>query len=259
MNHEIQFETPENVRVSYRIAGPGTRFVAWFVDSILISAAAIVIFIVVLTAVVRAGYAVGSEGSEALLIIFGIFYVGFALSGWLYFGLSELLLRGQTFGKRQMGIRVAKADGFSLDHSAILLRTVFRAIDHLPPLWIVPLLTEKGQRLGDLVAGTIVVADQRAALGTLREELIARAADQPQFRFDAAVLGRARPQDVQAVEKILQGLGKLSASDRQLLLGRLVRPLAARLAVECPQEADWLTFLEEFLAAEYRRQYRKLG
>ena len=62
-----------------------------------------------------------------------------------------------------------------------------------------------------------------------------------------------------AVEKILQGLGKLSDSDRQSLLGRLVRPLSARLAIECPPEADWLTFLEEFLAAEYRRQYRKLG
>jgi len=259
MHQEIQFETPENVRVSYRVAGPGTRFVAWFVDSILISVVAIVIFLVVLTAFVQAGYDAGSNGTEALLIIFGIFYLGFALSGWFYFGLSELLLRGQTFGKRQMGIRVVKTDGFSLDHSAILLRTVFRAVDHLPPMWIVPLMTPRCQRLGDLVAGTIVVADQRAALGTLREELIARAAEQPQFRFDTAVLSRARPQDVQAVEKILQGLGKLSASDQQSLLGRLIRPLAARLAVECPAEADWLTFLEEFLAAEYRRQYRKLG
>ncbi|HEX4143530.1 MAG TPA: RDD family protein [Pirellulales bacterium] len=259
MNREIQFETPENVRVSYRTAGPGTRFVAWFVDTILITGAAIVIFMVVLTAVAKAGVDVGDRGTEGLLVIFGLFYIGFALSGWFYFGLSELLLRGQTFGKRQMGIRVVKVDGFSLDHSAILLRTVFRAIDHLPPLWIVPLMTEKCQRLGDLVAGTIVVADQHAALGTLREELIARAGDQPQFRFDVAALSRARPQDVQAVEKILQGLVKLSPIDRQALLGRLVRPLAARLAVECPQEADWLIFLEEFLAAEYRRQYRKLG
>jgi uncharacterized RDD family membrane protein YckC len=259
MNREIQFETPENVRVSYRTAGPGTRFVAWFVDTILVTVVAIVILIVVLTAIENAGFEARSRGKDVLLIIFGLFYLGFALSGWLYFGLSELLLRGQTFGKRQMGIRVVKVDGFSLDHAAILLRTVFRAIDHLPPMWIVPLMTEKGQRLGDLVAGTIVVSDQRAALGTLREELIARAADQPQFRFDTAVLSRARPQDVQAVETILQGLGKLSPIDRQLLLGRLVRPLATRLAVECPGEADWLTFLEEFLAAEYRRQYRKLG
>ena len=94
------------------------------------------------------------------MVIFGIFYLGFALSDWMYFGLSELLLRGQTFGKRQMGIRVVKADGFSLDPSAILLRTLFRVIDNMPPMWIVPLMTEKRQRLGDFVAGTIVVADQ---------------------------------------------------------------------------------------------------
>ncbi len=94
---------------------------AWFVDSILISVAAIVIFLIVLTAVIHAGYDAGSNGTEALLVIFGICYLGFALSGWLYFGLCELLLRGQTFGKRQMGIRVVKVDGFSLDHAAILL------------------------------------------------------------------------------------------------------------------------------------------
>jgi hypothetical protein len=35
--------------------------------------------------------------------------------------------------------------------------------------------------------------------------------------------------------------------------------LAARLGVECPGEADWLTFLEDYLAAEYQRQDRKLG
>ena len=259
MNNTIQFETPENVRVSYQVAGPGTRFVAWFVDTILVSVAAFVIFIFMLIALSKAIPAGGEDFAQAFIFIIGIFYLGFALSGWLYFGLSELLLRGQTFGKRHMGIRVVKVDGFSLDHSAIFLRTLFRVIDNLPPLWIVPLVTAKGQRLGDLVAGTIVVADQRVTLGSFREELIARTADKRQFRFDTAVLQRARPQDVQAVEKILQGLGKLSETDRQLLLGRLVRPLAARLAVECPEEADWLTFLEEFLAAEYRRQYRKLN
>ena len=55
MNQAIQFETPENVRVSYRVAGQGTRFVAWIVDSILVWVAAIVIFIFVLIAVDSAG------------------------------------------------------------------------------------------------------------------------------------------------------------------------------------------------------------
>ena len=159
-----------------------------------------------------------------------------------------------------MGIRVVKADGFSLDHAAIFLRTLFRVVDQLPPLWIVPLVTKKGQRLGDLVAGTIVVADQRGEIGDLREELLARPVDQPQFRFDAATLQRARPQDVHAVEKILQGLGKLSPLEQQKLLGRLVRPLGRLGWVSNVRpKADWLTFLEDFLAAEYRRQYRKLG
>ena len=188
-----------------------------------------------------------------------MYYIAFSLGAWFYFGLCELRLRGQTLGKRCMGICVVKADGFSLDPKAIFLRTLFRVIDQMPPLWIVLLLTQRGQRLGDLVAGTIVVADQRAEVGDLREQLLARPADQRQFRFDVTALNKARPQDVQAVEKILQGLARLSPSEQQALLARLVRPLSARLGVECPAESDWRGFIEDFLAAEYRRQYRKLG
>ena len=73
------------------------------------------------------------------------------------------------------------------------------------------------------------------------------------------LLKRAREHDVQAVEKVLERWSKLPESDRQLLLQRMVPPLAARLQTECPPEAEWFTFLRDFLAAEYRRQHRKLG
>jgi uncharacterized RDD family membrane protein YckC len=267
MANIIEFETPENVRVSYQVAGLGTRFVAWFIDSILVWVAAIVIFILMIVVAMASGVFAKTifepsdreSANAALLYIMGLYYIAFSLGAWFYFGLSELRLRGQTLGKRRMGIRVVKADGFSLEPKAIFLRTLFRIVDQMPPLWIVLLLTKKGQRLGDLVAGTIVVADQRGELGDLREQLLARPADQRQFRFDATTLQRARPQDVHAVEKILQGLVRLSPVDQQKLLGRLVRPLATRLGVECPGENDWRAFIEDFLAAEYRRQYRKLG
>jgi uncharacterized RDD family membrane protein YckC len=267
MVNEIQFETPENVQVSYQVAGLGTRFVAWFIDTILVWFVAIVVFILVLlvaesTANVSKLLSPESQkeaGNPVGLVIIGLYYIAFSLSAWLYFGLSELRLGGQTLGKRRMGIRVVKADGFSLDPSVIFLRTLFRVIDHLPPMWIVLLLTKKSQRLGDLVAGTIVVADQSSQIGDFRQELMSRSVEQRQFRFDATVLKRARPQDVQAVEKILQGLPRLVPDQQQALLGRLVQPLANRLGVEVPAPSDWLAFVEDFLAAEYRRQYRKLG
>jgi uncharacterized RDD family membrane protein YckC len=46
MSAKIQFETPENIQVAYEPAGLGTRFVAWFVDNIIMYAGAIAIFFI---------------------------------------------------------------------------------------------------------------------------------------------------------------------------------------------------------------------
>ncbi|HEY2882471.1 MAG TPA: RDD family protein [Pirellulales bacterium] len=262
MATEIQFETPENVQISYRPAGPGTRFIAWFMDTMLMMLVVLVLIVVALIAGAsvdildreRAG-----NSSRAVLYFVGLVWLVYSLGNLLYFGCCELFMRGQTFAKRSMRIRVVKADGFSLDPMAIFLRTMFRIIDHMPMFYIVPLLTAKGQRLGDLVAGTVVVADEPAELGGLRDQLSGQKTTESRFQFDATVLKRARPQDIQAVEKILERWSNLDEAGRRTLLERVVPALAARLKVEQPPEADWFTFLRDLLAAEYRRQHRKLG
>jgi uncharacterized RDD family membrane protein YckC len=259
MNSGIQFETPENVQISYQLAGPGTRFVAYFMDFLVMFIFGLLLFFGLLIAGASFDIARGRDSESAIFYFLGIYAVIFTLGNLFYFGISELLLRGQTIGKRSMKIRVVSANGFSLDPLAIFLRTIFRVIDHIPIFYVVPLFTKKTQRLGDLVAGTIVVVDEKADLGSTRDELGALKAVDSQFRFDVTSLGRARPQDVYAVEKLLERWDKLAENDRQLLLGRIVRPLAERLQVECPPPQDWHTFLRDFLAAEYRRQHRKLG
>jgi hypothetical protein len=193
------------------------------------------------------------------LYLLEIWFLAYSLGNLLYFGFCELFMRGQTIGKRQTHIRVVVIDGFSLDPLAIFLRTIFRVVDHLPPLYVVPLFTAKSQRLGDLVAGTIVVVDERATFGPLREQLAARAPAEGRFQFDRTVLDRLRDVDVQAIEKILERWSSISLDHRQELVGRLVSALAVRLQVECPADADQLTFLNDLLTAEYRRQHRKLG
>jgi uncharacterized RDD family membrane protein YckC len=262
MANDIQFETPENVRLSYRPAGPGTRFIAWFIDNILIGIVAFVAFIAMLIAgasVDIVGHGLYGHSNHALLYFLGIFWLAYSVGSLLYFGCCELLLRGQTIGKRQVHIRVVKTDGFSLDPLSIFIRTMFRIVDHIPILFIVPVMTAKGQRFGDLVAGTVVIAEEQATIGDLRDQLAAERSVDGHFRFDIKALKRARPQDVQAVEKILERWSKLSEIDQQLLLERMVPPLASRLQVETPPATDWPAFLRDFLAAEYRRQHRNLG
>ena len=144
-----------------------------------------------------------------------MYFVGIAtlvmgLASFVYFGASELFLRGQTFGKRACKIRVVKTNGFALDAGSILLRNLFRVADHIPLLWIVPVVSQQSQRFGDMVAGTIVVNDQTEDLSSVRQQLAERPAAEARFRFDHAKLGRLRPSDVEAVERILERWPSLS-------------------------------------------------
>lgn len=270
MSPQIQFETPENIQVAYQPAGLGTRFVAWVIDTILIAFLSFVIFFVLLCTGVISDQAMRQLGDlpgefdpdqehQLPMYFFGLIWLVLSLGSLLYYGCSELWLRGQTFGKRRLGIRVVKVDGFALDAGGILVRTIFRLIDHMPPLWIVPVVSQKAQRLGDMVAGTVVVADKPEQISDLREVFAQRAAAESKFRFDATVLKRARPQDVHAIESILERWSGLGVPERELLLNQVVAPLAKRLQVEPPATEDRYQFLEDFLAAEFRRQHRKLG
>src|SRR5262249_48649054 len=101
----IQFETPENVQISYHLAGPRTRFVALFTDTLLIGIVSVILFVVVLIAgaatdIVSADR-FGHSG-HALWIFMGLFWLAYSLGNLFYFGICELLLRGQTIGKRSV-------------------------------------------------------------------------------------------------------------------------------------------------------------
>jgi uncharacterized RDD family membrane protein YckC len=281
MSAKIEFETPENIQVGYQPAGLGTRFLAWFVDNIVLVILGIVIFMALVCSgvvtdkvlqkvapPVRDAAGSDAEGKnksspaethDMLVYLLGISTVVWGLGSFVYYGASELALRGQTLGKRLSGIRVVKRDGFALEAGSIVVRNIFRVVDHLPPLWLVPLLSPSSQRLGDMVAGTIVVLDKPESLSGLREALASEPRADARFSFDNSVLKRARPQDFEAIEKILERWSALKDPQRQALLDQIVPPLVARLQVESPVTEERSLFLQELLAAEYRRQHRRLG
>ena len=266
----IKFETPENVQVTYQTAGLGSRFIAWFIDSMILGLILFVLVIALLIAGAGSGTVLDDlmrsfqdtkpgQPPQLPLYFWGIGVLILGLGGFFYFGLSELLLHGQTIGKRQVSIRVVKADGFSLDLPSVFIRNIFRVADHIPALWIVPLLSKSSQRLGDMAAGTVVVKEETSEISGLRDRLLGRPAADSEFRFDGPTLERARASDVEAVEKILDRWHEIDLKMRKKLLESTCGTLAERLKVEPPEPDRRLRFLEELLAAEYRRQYRRLG
>jgi uncharacterized RDD family membrane protein YckC len=265
----LEFETPENVQIAYRPAGLGTRYCAWLLDAIFVFLIALVLFILTMIVTAAAGIVLKNFGKfeptndedvrDFLFYAIAVGSLFFGLGSLIYFSVCELLGRGQTYGKRICGVRVVKTDGFSLDAGSILVRNIFRIVDQLPPLWIVPVLSARSQRFGDMVAGTVVVADARDTLGDMRTSLMKRPAAECKFRFDGSMLARALTVDIQAVERILERWRQIPGPQFLGLLNTICDPLARRLGVHPPDSADRQEFLQDFLSAIYRREARRLG
>jgi uncharacterized RDD family membrane protein YckC len=265
MEQVIEFETPENVKVRYELAGLGSRFLAWFADQLILLILMFVLFVILAIADVdaarwfeRLGQR-GARGEDASLYIVGIAAMAIGLASFLYFALFELLMRGQTLGKRNVSIRVVKTNGFALDANSILLRSVFRIIDNIPLVWVVPFFSRYHQRLGDMVAGTVVVVDQPKQLGTLRDVLLERAPADRVFRISSTALKELRPVDIEAAEKLLERWNSLAAEQREPLARIISEGLAARLKIPAPPPGQDQQFLEDLMAAEYQRRHSQLG
>ena len=156
----VDVETPELVVLTYSVAGVGSRMLAALTDLFICLAAIIVLVLAI--AVLQPGdpltSGVTSSWAAALLVL-----LQFAVR-WGYYVLFEGLMDGQTPGKRIHHLRVVREGGFSVGFAASAVRNLVRILDMQPLfLYLVGfgsiLVSKRGQRLGDLVAGTIVVRE----------------------------------------------------------------------------------------------------
>jgi uncharacterized RDD family membrane protein YckC len=156
--------TPERVSLQYDIAGIGSRGAAAIVDTAL-QVIALVVIGIALTAGFFAGTAFlpffGGEGAGFLLL--GLFALGILLVNGGYFMLFEIVWSGQTPGKRLVGVRVIRENGYPIRPVDAVIRNLVRIVDWLPGLYGVGVLTmllnKRAKRLGDFASGTIVVRE----------------------------------------------------------------------------------------------------
>ena len=120
----------------------------------------LVLAIVFLLAGVAFGGAEAGDGQASVRLEGAQALVYFAIVLIYYFAAEAAT--GQTLGKRVLGLRVVRLDGSPAGAGAIALRTILRVVDSLPFAYIVGLIvmlaTPSKQRVGDLAAGTVVVA-----------------------------------------------------------------------------------------------------
>ncbi len=148
--HTITITTPQNIELEYELGSLGDRIVGAIIDWLIIIA-----YVVVIIATVGLGHLGGSSGIYKFLIVL------LALPVVFYDLASELLLNGQSLGKKVMGIKVISLSGEQPSFSQYLIRWIFRLVDFTISSNMVAVImvavTEKKQRLGDLIAGTVLV------------------------------------------------------------------------------------------------------
>jgi uncharacterized membrane protein SpoIIM required for sporulation/uncharacterized RDD family membrane protein YckC len=167
---QVDIETPEQVVVSYTIAGVGARATAALIDYAIIWALIIAfwVLLIMLANAIAPGAdptaettAAQSSGAWAVSLVI---LISFAIQ-WGYYVLFEALWDGQTPGKRWLGIRVVQDGGYSVSFAASAVRNIARVVDMQPVFFysvgiVSAAISKSGKRLGDMMAGTIVVRER---------------------------------------------------------------------------------------------------
>ena len=142
--------TPEGVALHLPAAGPVPRAVAWAIDLAIRSGLMLLV-----------GMTLGLLGAAGQ----GLYLVMLFLVFWAYPIMFEALWNGCTPGKKAMSLRVVAADGAPVGWLAAITRNLLRTVDMLPFGYAAGLVSSlvdaHARRLGDLVAGTLVVHDAR--------------------------------------------------------------------------------------------------
>jgi uncharacterized RDD family membrane protein YckC len=223
---EYSVLTPERVSLQYDIAGIGSRGAAALLDTV-VQVVALFIILIALSATALIGMALNVRGglSEAggiFLVALYILAVFVVTAGYYIF--FEIVWNGQTPGKRALGVRVIRENGYPIRPVDAVIRNLVRVVDWLPATYgvglIAMLLNKRSKRLGDFAAGTIVVREGARS----------------------TVVGLVVP----AVSEELHGFG-LSATDATLVRDFLTR----RRTMNPHARADLAHRLATALAARY--------
>lgn len=180
-------ELAEGVEIHLRMAGPYVRVLAYLLDFIIRVGICIVAQLLLALCGLIIGVTV-AQGLSLLLMFFLMFF---------YYIIFEAGKRGASPGKRVMGLRVVDTSGAPISYGQAFIRNMLRFADGMPIFsygfgLLSTLLTKRFQRLGDLLANTVVVYDRlpKMQIASLPPVLESRAPSVPLTREEqVAVLG----------------------------------------------------------------------
>ena len=262
------------------LAGIGSRFIAILVDTLILIASFIALGI--LAAIILS--ALAAYGKKAATWGLGAFILIFFLILWGYFALFEAFNNGRTPGKRVAKIRVIHQSGRGVSFVEALGRNLVRIIDYMPGFYgvgiVAMFLSRRSQRLGDMVAGTLVVREREvdlpmwgdSASRTLTAAMLATQSSTPppgsprldpgrwggpphlRVALPAPALAKLTSSDLEVLEGFFTRRLDMDLTTRSALASRIASALCAKSGLAIPPEISVETFLEAVA-----HQFRELG
>ncbi len=250
---QLNIETPEQVDLRFPIAGIGSRFLAILADSVLQIVALFLMFFVFALIVSAAPHVRGTTtmintGAKWFVAAVVLFYF---LLYWGYFSLFEAFWNGQTPGKRLLKIRVIKDSGRQITLFEALARNLIRIVDALPSFYLVGVITmlcnREQKRLGDLVAGTIVIherSEEQPLLShnsrTFTASLYPQPLETPQVPAAPLVpadgIARLDAGDLNVIDTFFSRALDLDLDKRAEIAGRIAQRMSAKMQVPLPAD-----------------------
>lgn len=226
LEQTVDVETHEQVVLSYSVAGIGSRAAAALIDYLI--CLSIVLALLVAGLLIRGvfrGRAVDSTVAAAgswsmaayILVAFAVF--------WGYHMVYEGLFDGQTPGKRRFGLRVVQDGGYSVGFAASAVRNLTRVLDMQPAggyaVGLISVaISRSGKRIGDMLAGTIVVRERSQFVPATVAGLPEGAATGSAYLTDA---------EFAVLDRFMSRRASLDGARRQAIVAQLGARFAARL------------------------------
>jgi uncharacterized RDD family membrane protein YckC len=251
--NRVKSQTPESVELEFTLAGVGNRTLALIFDYLIWGFTLFLLLV---------GWGLLFSQLDWLqtdrvrpwifaiqaLILFAV-YIG-------YFILFETLWRGQTPGKKYVKIRVIRDDGRNVGLQQSILRSLLRPIDDIFCLGLLFILfTPQEKRLGDWVAGTILIQEGQS-IGTQKITISPAATDLSLKLMETGRIVALMPDDFATIRKYLYRYPALDPAAKAQVSDRLAQQLLAKIELsDRPLSLDSHLTIESIYLA-YQQQFR---
>lgn len=233
MNEHARIPTPDGIELDFPLAGFASRALAGMLDLLLL------LFFWTLLLLTTIGFSGLTAREELGALGMALAVMVAFLSYWGYGIFFEQVLRGQTPGKKALGLRAIRENGLPLGLKQSLLRNLLRVVDLQPGTTYVVAMASMvsdplGRRLGDVVAGTLVVRDHLAeARATRSGALWAARAEEGQGQQALRLAGGSlSPLQLSTLEQFQERRASLHPARRAEVAARIGGSFRAALSAE---------------------------